>query len=297
MKKILKIVLALALILVVLVLAHPLWIGPVVRTAVGLLAPKYLGVAAKLDGFSLNAYTGHLALDGFVLDNPPGYREKFAKVGHLSFDVNPTTVLSDTIVVEGIALSDFYVSLLTDDRRVYNFETVSETCSNTEKRAATSERPSAPPAAEAKPAKEKKSEKKKIIVDLIEIKNVLVQWERVPLPLPSFRMTGLGRGSADGVELEVAWKEFERQFIGALGPLAAGLQPVLSGGQVQMDAGLKAAVDASKSVGDATKALEDATKAMKDGSPESLDAAAKSINSAAKSIEGSVKQFKALFRK
>ena len=91
MKKLLKgvlfVLVALVLLLVVALAAHPLWMGAAVRTVVGMFAPKYSGTPVVLTDCSVNLYDGHFELSGFDLSNPEGCSEKSAvRLGSLKAD-------------------------------------------------------------------------------------------------------------------------------------------------------------------------------------------------------------------
>ena len=72
---------------VVLLLALPLWIGPVVKGVANSVVPRITGTDFHLGEFGLNPYTGTLHVGDMQLANPTNFSEKNA-VDLKAFDVD-----------------------------------------------------------------------------------------------------------------------------------------------------------------------------------------------------------------
>ena len=76
MKKILKFLgktlLVLFILVVVLLLTTPFWVGPVVKPIANSMVPKKTQTSFNLGRLSFNLYTGRLELGDMQLDNPEG---------------------------------------------------------------------------------------------------------------------------------------------------------------------------------------------------------------------------------
>ena len=129
MKKVLKWlglgVLALVALVVVLVLALPLWIGPVATGVANCVAPRLLGTAFHLDAFALNPYTGRIFIGGVALSNPPGYDEPMAvSVDAVNVSLSFPSLLSQKIRVYDVAIENPYVSYVNDAGGTNNFDRI-----------------------------------------------------------------------------------------------------------------------------------------------------------------------------
>lgn len=113
LKKILLTLGILLLGILVLLLAHPLWIGAVGRSVATSLTPSYTGTDFKLDGLSLNGYTGKLTVNGLSLGNPEGSPRELPEavsVKSLFVDVEPLSLTSSDIHVREIRVESPHVS-------------------------------------------------------------------------------------------------------------------------------------------------------------------------------------------
>lgn len=97
-KKLLKIVLWIAVVLVAALLLHPLWLGPTVRCVANSAVPKITKTGFNLGEFGLNLYTGRVKLGDMQLQNP----ERFFKERESSAK-NPADVKGDGILSTAVA--------------------------------------------------------------------------------------------------------------------------------------------------------------------------------------------------
>lgn len=260
------------------VLALPLWIGPVVKPVAGSVGSAKTGTTVHLGEFSLNQYCGQLTVGDLQLWNPEGFDEKMAfTLGRLHVEVEPMSVLSDTIVVKEVEIRDVYVSYLSDQQGRNNFDLILEKVKGG---AEAQSEPASPPDAEpveaakapdAQPAAEPQDEKssKKVIIDRISISGVSVRMGPITLPLPPITLTGIGRES-DGIAWESAWQEISAAVMQKLGVLGGSLKDL--GGNLK-DFGLEQsgkAMDALKQID--LKGAGKAVDAVGEGANQAVDA-------------------------
>ena len=196
MKKVLKCILWLIVILLIAMLAHPLWVSPLARSAVKNATPQVLGVDASLASLNLNLYNGHMALNNFQLVNPvsKGYSENNSfQVGKVEVKLDPMSVFSDVIHIQKIEIADpqirYELKGLTS-----NFSAMLE---------GMKEKSEAEPKKEGKEKDEsKKGGGKKVIIDEVSLHGATVTVATgltlgtgVPLPLPPITLKDIGKES------------------------------------------------------------------------------------------------------
>ena len=243
-KIILGAVVAIVALVLVLVLALPLWIGPVACGVANAVAPKITGTTFTLGEFGLNPYSGVLTVGAMELGNPPKFEEKTAvKLDHLKVDVGMTTLCGKVIHVEEVTLDGLYVyaSGLTAE----NFQMIAANAQGEKK--AEEKKP------EEKKAEEKSGEGKKVCIDRLTLKNIKVKIGVMPaMPVPTIELTDLGKPSEankeGGVTFAELWQTILEKVMAATGSLGDGLKAL---GNLTGD-GAKALTNA---VGDGAKAL------------------------------------------
>ena len=277
MKKAVKIVfktiLWIVVALVAAVLALPLWIGPVAKSAANGSVPKMTGTAFRLGDFGFNFYTGKLRVGDVTLYNPEGYKpEEAFKLGSLNVELEVLSTLSDTIVVNDITIRDVFVSYVSKDG-VNNFDAILE---NVQKATAGEPKEETEPVKEAEaPAAKEEKPKKKVIIDHLLIDGVTVQWGPLPIKLPTkIELTGIGRKS-NGVDWSEAATEISDAIMKQLNSLGQGLMDF--GGALK-DMGL----DGANQVLDAVKDLDvkGATDAVGNAAGAAMGAAGSALGSA-----------------
>ena len=237
-------VVAIVALVLVLVLALPLWIGPVACGVANAVAPKITGTDFKLGEFGLNPYSGALTVGALELGNPPKFEEKTAvKLDHFKVDVGMMTLCGKVIHVEEVTLDGLYVyaSGLTAE----NFQMIAEHAKGEKK--AEEKKP------EEKKAEEKSGEGKKVCIDRLTLKNIKVKIGVMPaMPVPTIELTDLGKPSEankeGGVTFAELWQTILEKVMAATGSLGDGLKAL---GNLTGD-GAKALTNA---VGDGAKAL------------------------------------------
>ena len=282
----------LALILVIL-LAHPLWISPVARLAVGTIGPHLTGVDMSLGKCSVNLYSGHVEIAGFNMANPVGCREASAvRLDSLDLRFSTLSVLSDVIRVKSVEIDGVFASYEKAASGKYNLFEILDTLNDSlgldegeEVAQAESDAPKTPE--EAKAAAEKaaaEAEKKaaeeaaeeeegqKIAIKHISISGVVVSTLGVKMPIPPITINDIGTES-DGVSLSSAGAEILSKFQGSLGSIGEGLSSLGA-------TGLDASADAVSGAVDAVKELN------LDGATDALKGAGEGLKSVGDDLKG-----------
>lgn len=103
MKKILKLMVILALLGVIALVAIGFFIGPIVVKAVNTVAPRITGTPVTLDAAKVSPLTGGGTLAGLFVGNPTGWTgDKALYFGEMRASIQPTSLLSDCIVVNEV---------------------------------------------------------------------------------------------------------------------------------------------------------------------------------------------------
>ena len=260
-KILLKVVVALVALVIIAVLALPLWFGPVAKTAANSVVPGIVKTDFHMGHISLNPYSGRFELGDTQLANPAGYSEKFAvTLGDIAFDCEPLSLATDVIHIEEIKVKDVFASVVTKDG-VMNFTQIQyNVAGGKEKYEAAQAKAEAEKPAEKKEEAEKPA--KKIIIDKLEISGLKLQLGILPISLPSVTLTDIGRKSG-GATFEEAWQQIVDGVLGAAGALGDQAKALLgSVGDVSKQATEAVGKAAAQATEAASKAAESATKAL-----------------------------------
>lgn len=265
-KVLLKVVLGIVALVLLAVLTLPLWLGPVAKPIAGTMVPKFTQTGFHLGHLYLNPYTCRFELADMQLENPAGYPEKYAvTVGDVAFDAKTLSLATDVIHIEEIKIKDIFVSVVSGGpEKVGNFTQIQYNVAGGkekfEAKKAEAEKKAELAKAE-KPAKEEtaaesEAEKpaKKIIIDRLEISGLKVQLGFLPIAIPSFTLTDIGKDSG-GATLEEAWQSILTSIMKAAGAVGDQLKNL---GSATGDAAKQASEAAGKA---AKQASEAASKA------------------------------------
>ena len=265
-KILLKVIVALVALVIIAVLALPLWFGPVAKTAANSVVPGIVKTDFRMGHISLNPYSGRFELGDTQLANPQGYSEKFAvTLGDIAFDCEPLSLASDVIHIEEIKVKDVFASVVTKDG-VMNFTQIQyNVAGGKEKYEAAQAKAEAEKPAEKKEEAEKPA--KKIIIDKLEISGLKLQLGILPISLPSVTLTDIGKDSG-GATFDEAWQQIVDGVLGAAGALGDQAKALL--GSVG-DVSKQATEAAGKAAESATKSASDAGKAVGDGAKKAVD--------------------------
>jgi hypothetical protein len=86
--------------------AVSLSLGKIVKTAVETAGPRVLGAPVSVESATISPLSGRGVLRGLVIGNPAGYESASAvSVGSVEIEVKLSSLLTDTIVVERVAVS------------------------------------------------------------------------------------------------------------------------------------------------------------------------------------------------
>ena len=258
-----KILLWTLAVIVVLLLALPIWIGPVVKGVANAVVPGITGTDFHLGEFGLNPYTGTLHVGDMQLANPTNFSEKNA-VDLKSFDVDfaVTSLFSGKKYrVEFVEVNGVFVHV--DVPKAANFLQMAEnaTGGDVEPEAEAQEgeqpkvetkAPKADETAEAEQQEEKPS--KGVQIDRITLRDVTVKYG-LPVKIPmDLELDGIGADSEYGAAFMDVWVAVRDKVMSA----------VTSVGGAAVDLG-KSAAGALKDVGGAAAdSLKDAHGAAKD---------------------------------
>ena len=281
MKKPVKVVLwtvgGLVAFLVLLVVALPLWIGPVVTSVANAIVPGYTGTDFKLEGFSLNPYSGKLRVTGVKLSNPKGYDEPMAvSVDSIAVDLDPASLFSKKIHIYDITIESPFVSYVFDAAGSNNFERIAAN-------AAAKSGPKDEKAEEKPEAKDEKKDGKKVQIDRLAINGTVVKYRMIKLPIPIPTLKDIGKddegASAEQVE-ETVWNSIKDKFTsvgGALssaaGSLGEGATNLLKGATESLSGAGDAASKTADTVKDGAKTVTDGAKAVSEGAKNFLKGA------------------------
>ena len=280
-----KILLWTVVVVVVLLLALPLWIGPVVKGVANAVAPRITGTDFHLGEFGLNPYTGTLHVGDMQLANPTNFSEKNA-VDLKSFDVDfamTSLVFGKKYRVESVEVDGIVIH--SDFPKGDNFMQILEnaTGDEAEPEAETQEgeqpdvEPKAPKAEEtaeiAKSEQAEEDESKGVQIDRITLKNVTIKYG-LPVKIPmDIELTGIGAESEYGAAFAEVWdavfskvKSALTAVGGAIGDLGKGAASALKdAGGATADSLKDAGGAAADSIKDASGAAADAIKSAGDG--------------------------------
>ena len=279
MKKILKFlfiavgaVLALALLLV---LTLPLWLGPIARPCAVPAVASLTGGDFKLDKLYLNPYTGRLEVGGLLVGNPKGYDEPVAvALSNLVLDVAMTTLCSKYVHVEEVTVDGFFASYVSGgEYGVDNFTQIQYNIAGGKEKYEANKAAAEAAKAKAAPEPEETDEddvsKKKLVIDLLTIRNVRVKMGFVTIPVPvDIVLKDLGKetdGMTIGEILDAVWKSIMKSAT------AVGDGMTALGGLIGDGAG-KAAEGASKAMGAVGEGAGKAMDAVGSGAGKAADA-------------------------
>ena len=273
---------------VVLLLALPLWIGPVVKGVANAVVPGITGTDFHLGEFGLNPYTGTLHVGDMQLANPTNFSEKNA-VDLKAFDVDfamTSLFFGKKYRVEFVEVNGVFVHV--DVPKAANFLQIAENATGggnddeadtqtVDVNAPDEQKVEAQQAESTKAEPEQQEEKasKGVQIDRITLKDVTVKYG-LPVKIPmDLELDGIGADSEYGTAFMDVWIAVRDKVmsvvtsvggaVGDLGKSAAGALKDAGGATVDaLKDAHGATVDALKDAhGAATDALKDAGKGIK----------------------------------
>lgn len=244
MKKALKIILwtvaAILALVLLLVLAIPLWLGPTIASVATKVAPEYTGTPFVIDSVSINPYTGKYSVTKLNLGNPEGYPVPVAfSVSNVFVDVEMSSLVTDTIHIREITISDPYVSYVSKDG-TNNFEWI----------AAHAKAKIGPQEEEEK--EEDKGPGKKVVIDKLTIAGTHVKMKILPeMPIPTITLTDIGKEKGG-----TTWEEVGKMLVDAIMKATSAIGEGITSALGAVGDGASNLVDgASKTLGDTAKKI------------------------------------------
>ncbi|MGN0846532.1 MAG: AsmA family protein [Kiritimatiellia bacterium] len=297
MKKPVKIVLwalgGLIALVLLLVIALPLWIGPVVTTAANSIVPGYTGTDFKMESFSLNPYSGKIRVGAVTLFNPKGYDEPSAfSIRSISVDLDTGSLLTKKVHIADITIEEPFVSYVYDGEGSNNFERILAAVKA--KQGPATEEEASKEEAESKEA----GEGKKLVIDRFAVNGTSVKYRKLKLSIAIPTLKNIGGDNPEGASFEDIVEAISKSVRdsmanmgGALGNVATDILKsaggVADGAVKDMT---KAATDGAQAVvGGATGAVKDASKAVGDGAKAVVDGAAGAVKDAGKAATDGAK--------
>lgn len=263
MKKLKKIILVLLLLIIVALVGVVFYIDSIARTAVEKGGTWALGVETKLDSASIGLFSGKTSLTTLQVKNPAGYTSPhFFKLGGAELDLRLTSLFSDKITVPRLAFKDIDVHLERNATDA-NYNVIMNNLKKFESN-------------EAPPPDESQKEGKKFIIEVIEIENINVHVNLVPvaglgeiakvdLKVPKLTLKNVG-AEDDGANMAEITDVVLKAILTAVaekgeGILPPGLLGDLKGKLASLEGlqGLGMEV-VGNVVGDVSKQIEDVTK-------------------------------------
>ena len=305
-KKLFKVLLIVVGIFAVLVLALPLWIGPVVKGVANSAVPKITKTGFHMGGFGLNPYSGSVSIDDVRLQNPERFfasSQKSAEAGEsalgavarvagnavaavgdavtssetnaLSFsEINVNLAMlslpADTLRIEEIVVRDLNIY---GDLSFSNIREIADNASGGEKPGAAAEEAGADAKSEESGDAEKGG--KKVVIDRVFITGTKFQWGHVVVPIPDIEIKDIGKDEA----VDEA---------GAFDRVVDALCDAADKAQTGLGTALKAAINGGKAVGkvvgDAVGAGGDAAGGVGDTAGKTASAVGGAIGDAAGAV-------------
>ena len=261
-----KILLWVLAIVVVLLLALPLWIGPVAKGVANTVVPCITGTGFHLGEFDFNPYTGTLHVGDMQLANPTNFSEKNA-VDLKAFDADfaMTSLFSGKKYrVEFAEVNGVFIHI--DVPKADNFLTIAENAMGGKEEA--EKETTEPEQTEEKPSKG-------VQIDRVTLRGVTIKYG-LPVDVPmDIELTGIGADSEYGAAFMDVWVAIRDKVLsaansvgGALGDLGKGAASALKDAGGAAAGTLKdacgATADALKNAGGAAAdALKDAGEGLK----------------------------------
>ena len=311
-KILLKTVVCIVVLVLVALLALPLWFGPVVKTAANAAVPGVVKTDFRMGHLHLNPYTARFELGDLQLWNPQGYSEKYAvTLGDIIFDAETLSLATDVIHIEEITVKDIFVSVVSGgENKVGNFKQIQYNVAGGKEKyeqaqAEKEEKAKLEELQAKETAQEKREEEpqvaeeekpsKKVIIDKLHISGLKVQLGILPISVPvTIELADIGRKTG-GATLMEAWQQIWEGILKAAG---VGGEQLKALGNLTGDAAKQATAAASKAAAQATESVNKATSAVTDSAANATKAVGDSVNKATESLnkatEGATKALDSL---
>lgn len=301
-KILLKTVICIVVLVLVALLALPLWFGPVVKTAANVVVPGIVKTDFHMGHLHLNPYTARFELSDMQLSNPQGYSEKYAvTLGDIIFDAETLSLATDVIHIEEITVKDIFVSVVSGgENKVGNFKQIQYNVAGGKEKyeAAQAEKEEKAKLEELQAketAQEKREEKpqvaeekpsKKVIIDKLHISGLKIQLGILPISVPvTIELADIGRKSG-GATFEEAWQQIYEGILKSAGIAGEQLKAL---GNLTGDAAKQATAAATKAAAQATKAVGNATESATKAATQATESVGKAATAVTDSAANATK--------
>jgi len=271
-KFIFKAILWIVVLVVIALLALPLWIGPVVKGVANSVVPGITGTGFNLGEFGLNPYVGTLHVGDMQLANPTNFSEKNAvALDKFDADLAVTSLFGGKkICIESVDLDGLVVYT---DPKMANFRQIAANAAGEPKEMSESAKfaeenaPAEEPKAKPEEKPEEAKEGKGLQIDRLTVKNVTVKYGIVPFKIPmDIEIKDIGKDSENGASLQEIVQLVWQKILAAGGAVGGSLGDLGKGALDIGKGAVSSAIDAVNA-GDAEgakAALKDAGKSIKD---------------------------------
>ncbi len=213
LKKIRRILLGVLVGLVVLAMVGWMWLDAIAKTAVEKGSTYALGVETNLDSMSLSLLRGRMVMDGLRIANPEGFSDSYLmKSGTFDVDLKTSSIFSDTIVLNKFELDGLELNI---EQRVGGTN-ISKIMDNLKKFESEKE--------------EKEPSGKKVQIDTITIRNVVVHYKLVSglppvtIKLPEVVLEDVASDDSGGI---IVAELVGKMFVGILKAVVAKSEGLL----------------------------------------------------------------------
>lgn len=194
-----KVLIGIVAVIVLLVSALLLFLGPIIKTAVTTVGPQLTGVPIDLEQVSVNPFSGSVRIKGLVIGNPDGFHTPSAmELGDLQLKISIPSLFSDTVVIEKI--------LIEAPQITYEKSLRSSNLAALQENLAPAEQPAQTDAPE-EPEQTKAS--KKVIIEEFVLENAQLHasltalgGRKLTLSLPTIEMNDIGKSTSGTTPVE-----------------------------------------------------------------------------------------------
>jgi hypothetical protein len=196
-----KVITSVAIVVVVAVAIVWFNLGAIVKNSLEQSVTKALGVNAKIENLNLQLFSGHIDIKDLVVSNPLGFATPhFLKIGQFELQVQPDTILKETLEVETFKLKQVSINI----EQQVNQNNLLEVLDHIDQQKGKEDK------------NQKKMRLKLAAVDTISIRLTLSQFgiivSSMNLDLPSIELKDIGTDNVQGVLLS----ELTRQLMSAI---------------------------------------------------------------------------------
>lgn len=292
MKKVLKIVgLVLVALVVVVIIVLATSLNSIIHTGVEKAVPAVIQVPVTLEKVDISLLSGRGEIRELVIGNPEGFKTPHAiRIGMFKIDLDPKSVLTDTIVINEILIESPEITF-EFGLRGSNLGKIQENA----KQASAKKEPEGETKPEPKPESEPKKPAKKVIITkvaitggMIKLSSPLMQGISAPIPLPPIELHDIGKDEGGASLADTIQKIIGAILGGATEGVKQSGKLIGKGAEKAGDAavaGATAVADAGQAVvGGAASAAADGAEAVTDVAAKGLDAtgdAAKAVGKGA----------------